>query len=150
VTLRTVVDHVYELHAPLAEDRGITLITEVEPGLPKVSADPSLLFEGVSNMVDNALKFTPAGGRVTVRLVRRPEGPRIEVADNGPGVAPEEREAVLTRFYRSQRTRVQPGSGLGLSIVLAIARLHHFTLTLDDARPGLCIGLDCWPRGLEA
>jgi signal transduction histidine kinase len=150
VTLQTVVDHVFELHAPLAEDRDIALVTDIEAGLPEVFADPSLLFEGVSNLVDNALKFTPSGGRVVIRLGGRPEGPRIEVVDNGPGVAPDEREAVLTRFYRSQRTRVEAGSGLGLSIVLAIARLHHFALTLDDAHPGLCIGLNCWPRGLDA
>jgi signal transduction histidine kinase len=65
-------------------------------------------------------------------------------------VPEDEREAVLNRFYRSQRTRDLPGSGLGLSIVVAIARLHHFTLSLEDAQPGLRIALDCWPRGLEA
>jgi signal transduction histidine kinase len=100
--------------------------------------------------VDNALKFTPPGGRVRLRLVVLEEGPRIEVTDNGPGVAPAERDAVLQRFYRAQRSRTEPGSGLGLSIVSAIARLHHFTLSLDDAKPGLKVTLDCWPRGLEA
>ena len=67
-----------------------------------------------------------------------------------PSRAEGEREAVLKRFYRSQRTRTEPGSGLGLSIVTAIARLHHFRLALEDARPGLRVALDCWPRGLEA
>lgn len=150
VRLQTVLEHVRELHEPLAEDRGVALEAEIAADAPEVSADPTLLFEAVSNLVDNALKFTPAGGQVRLRLLCRPSGPRIEVVDDGPGVPEEEREAVLKRFYRSQRTRVEAGSGLGLSIVTAIARLHHFTLALDDARPGLRVSLDCWPRGLEA
>jgi signal transduction histidine kinase len=148
--LRSVLEHVIELHAPLAEDRGVTLVADFAPNAPDVSADPTLLFEAVSNLVDNALKFTPSGGRVAIRLVTRDEGPRIEVADNGPGVPEGERDAVLQRFYRAQRARTEPGSGLGLSIVTAIARLHHFTLSLDDAQPGLVVALDCWPRGIQA
>jgi signal transduction histidine kinase len=150
VRLRSVLEHVIELHAPLAEDRGVTLAADLAPDAPEISADPTLLFEAVSNLVDNALKFTPAGGKVTVRLTVREEGPRIEVTDNGPGVPEAERDAVLQRFYRAARTRNEPGSGLGLSIVTAIARLHHFTLVLEDAKPGLRVALNCWPRGFEA
>ena len=150
VRLQSVLEHVVELHEPLAEDRGVSLVAEIAADAPEVSADPTLLFEAVSNLVDNALKFTPSGGRVTLRLILRPDGPRIEVADNGPGVPEGEREAVLQRFYRAQRARTEPGFGLGLSIVTAIARLHHFTLSLEDARPGLLVALDCWPRGFEA
>jgi signal transduction histidine kinase len=150
VHLQSVLEHVLELHEPLAEDLDVALDCEITPGAPAVSADPALLFEAVSNLVDNALKFTPAGGRVRLRLLTREEGPRIEVVDNGPGVPEGEREAVLKRFYRAQRTRTEPGSGLGLAIVTAIARLHHFSLSLDDARPGLRVALDCWPRGLDA
>jgi len=150
VRLQDVLEQVFELHDPAAEDLGVTLEARITPDAPTVFADPALLFEAVSNLVDNALKFTPRGGRVLLRLLTREEGPRIEVVDNGPGVPEGEREAVLNRFYRSQRTRDLPGSGLGLSIVVAIARLHHFTLSLEDAEPGLRIALDCWPRGLEA
>lgn len=150
VRLQSVLEHVIELHEPLAEDRGVVLATDITADAPEVSADPTLLFEAVSNLVDNALKFTPRGGRVTVRLAVREEGPRIEVADNGPGVPEAEREAVLQRFYRAARSRTDPGLGLGLSIVTAIARMHHFTLVLDDARPGLLVALNCWPRGLDA
>lgn len=150
VRLQPLMEHVLELHEPLAEDLGVALLCEADAEAPSVSADPGLMFEAVSNLVDNALKFTPAGGRVTLRLLRGEEGPRIEVVDNGPGVPEDEREAVLNRFYRAQRARTTPGSGLGLSIVSAIARLHHFALSLDDARPGLRVSLNCWPRGLEA
>ena len=150
VRLQSVLEHVIELHEPLAEDRGVDLASEIAADAPAVSADPTLLFEAVSNLVDNALKFTPRGGRVCLRLTTRAEGPRIEVADNGPGVPEAERDVVLQRFYRAARARTEPGSGLGLSIVTAIARLHHFTLVLEDARPGLRVALNCWPRGIEA
>jgi signal transduction histidine kinase len=149
VRLQSVLEHVVELHEPLAEDRGVVLAADIAADAPEVSADPTLLFEAVSNVVDNALKFTPRGGKVSVRLAVREEGPRIEVADNGPGVPEDERDAVLQRFYRTQRARAEPGSGLGLSIVAAIARLHHFTLVLEDAHPGLRVALNCWPRGIE-
>ena len=141
VRLQSVLAHVIELHEPSAEDRGVALAADIAPDAPEVRADPTLLFEAVSNVVDNALK---------IRLVTRPEGPRIEVADNGPGVPEAERDAVLQRFYRAERARTEPGSGLGLSIVTAIARLHHFTLVLEDAKPGLKVALNCWPRGMEA
>jgi signal transduction histidine kinase len=149
VRLQSVLEHVVELHEPLAEERGVILAADIAADAPTVSADATLLFEAVSNLVDNALKFTPRGGEVSLRLVAREEGPRIEVADNGPGVAEAERGAVLQRFYRAARTRNEPGSGLGLSIVTAITRLHHFTLALEDARPGLRVALNCWPRGID-
>lgn len=149
VDLAEVLQHVFELHEPQAEDRGVALAAEIAADAPPALADPELIFEAVSNLVDNALKFTPAGGEVRLRLARRPQGPRIEVADTGVGLPQEEREAVLQRFYRARRTRETPGSGLGLSIVAAIARLHHFTLSLEDAAPGLRVALDCWPRELE-
>ena len=95
--------------------------------------------------MDNAIKFTPAGGRVLIRAGVGPQGPRVDVVDNGPGVPPEEREAVLQRFYRSARDRQRPGSGLGLSLVAAIARLHGFAFELADARPGLRATLYCRP-----
>jgi signal transduction histidine kinase len=149
VRLQSVIEHVIELYEPLAEDRGVALAAEIAPDAPEVSADATLLFEAVSNLVDNALKFTPPGGKVTVRLVVRDEAPRIEVEDNGPGVPQAERDVVLQRFYRAARARTEPGSGLGLSIVTAIARMHHFTLALEDAQPGLRVALNCWPRGIE-
>jgi len=149
VRLQSVLEHVMELHEPLAEDRGVVLAADIAPDAPEISADPTLLFEAVSNVVDNALKFTPRGGKVSLRLAVLDEGPRIEVADNGPGVPQAEREAVLQRFYRAARTRHEPGSGLGLSIVTAIARLHHFTLVLEDARPGLRVALNCWPPSVD-
>jgi signal transduction histidine kinase len=137
-TLRQVAD----LYQPLAEDDGVRLTVASSPGAT-VEADPKLLFEAISNLVDNAIKFTGAGGGVKLELIAGPDGPLIVVQDNGPGVPAEERTAVLQRFYRSERDRLTPGSGLGLSIVAAIVRLHRFRLELQDANPGLRVVIDC-------
>jgi len=133
---------VAELYQPLAEDAGLRLDVASTPGLT-VEADGKLLFEAISNLVDNAIKFTPSGGGVRLQLDGLAGGPRITVQDNGPGVPQEERSAVLQRFYRSERDRLTPGSGLGLSIVAAIVRLHRFRLALEDAGPGLRVVIDC-------
>jgi len=143
VQLEPLLGDLVELYAPVAEDRGQTLALRVS-STPPIQADRELLFEALSNLLANALKFTPDGGRVTLGLSATAEGPRLEVSDTGPGIAADERESVLQRFYRSRRDERTPGSGLGLSIVAAVARLHEFRLSLTDAEPGLRIAMDCW------
>jgi signal transduction histidine kinase len=135
------VRQVVELYGPVAEAREVRLEAEVQDG-PMIEADPKLLFEALSNLVDNAIKFTPSGGGVRVKVEA---GPRLVVEDNGPGVPESEQAAVLQRFYRGERDRMTPGSGLGLSIVSAIVRLHGFVLRLEDAQPGLRAAIDCAP-----
>jgi signal transduction histidine kinase len=130
-----------ELYGPLAEAREVKLEAETPPA-PTIAADAKLLFEALSNLVDNAIKFTPPGGRVRVKVEA---GPLLVVEDNGPGVPEGEQAAVLQRFYRGERDRLTPGSGLGLSIVSAIVRLHGFALRLEDAHPGLKAVIDCAP-----
>ena len=103
--------------------------------------DPSLLFEAIGNLVDNALKFTPAGGSVEVRTLAENGRIGVEVSDTGPGIPPHEREAVLRRFYRVEQSRNTPGMGLGLALVSAIARLHSMDLVIVDATPGCRITL---------
>jgi signal transduction histidine kinase len=144
-SLEQVVEDVAALYEPVAEAAGVALEIETHAMAP-VQGDPGLLFEAVGNLVDNAIKFTPAGGRALVRAGPGPSGPRIDVVDNGPGVPEAEREAVLQRFYRSARDRQRPGSGLGLSLVAAIARLHDFRFELADAGPGLRATLYCRPE----
>jgi signal transduction histidine kinase len=149
VELERIIQQIGELFEPVAADRGIELLVEAEePAV--IQADGELIFEAMSNLVDNALKFTPSGGKVVLRLTRAPEGPRIEVCDTGPGVPADERASVLQRFYRSARDQTQPGSGIGLSIVAAIVGLHDFGLELEDAGPGLRIGINCWPRLMQS
>jgi signal transduction histidine kinase len=140
--LAEIVERAAELYQPLADEAGVNLATRVEE-TAEIEADPRLLFEAVSNLVDNAIKFSPPGGAVEIAVVGNEGRPRLSVCDCGPGIAEDERAAVLQRFYRSERDRLAPGSGLGLSITSAILRLHGFELRLEDAQPGLCASIIC-------
>lgn len=140
--LGAILERAAELYQPLAEEAGVRItVAAARPAV--VEADPKLLFEAVSNLVDNAIKFTGGGGRVQLRLDAGADGPRIIVQDDGPGVPADERTAVLQRFYRSERDQLTPGSGLGLSIVAAIVRLHRFRLELQNSAPGLRVVIEC-------
>ena len=97
--------------------------------------DGDLLFEAVANLVDNAVKYTPPSGRVGLELS---PGPLVRVWDTGPGIPPEDRDAVMRRFTRVDRSRHLPGTGLGLSLVAAIARLHGFALEIGAREGGGC------------
>ncbi|MCP3721022.1 ATP-binding protein [Paraburkholderia sp. CNPSo 3281] len=123
----------------------------------EIHGDRALLFEAFNNLIDNAIKFAPQGGVVSVTLCSTPLGPLLEVAHNGPGIAPGERAAVLQRFDRGEAVRHIAGSGLGLCVVAAVMRVHDFTLRIDDARelagekpggPGTRMSVECWPRSL--
>jgi signal transduction histidine kinase len=101
--------------------------------------DAQLMVEALSNLVDNAIKFSPAGGDVVVSVIcgeaEREGDVVIEVRDDGPGIPPEQVEAVVRRFDRGAASPAVPGSGLGLSVVAAIAHLHQYTLELAASRP---------------
>ena len=131
-----VVRGVAELYDPLAEDKGLALALTVAEGA-RIAADESLLFEAVSNLVDNAIKFAPPGSTIDLTLAADPAGVAIAVRDRGAGIPAGERERVLRRFERGAEAAMAPGSGLGLSLVAAIAQLHGFALLLEDAEPGL-------------
>ena len=119
-----------ELHRPTAEDRGIDLVCDVRPVSP-IEGDASLLIEALSNLIDNAMKFGPPSGRVTVSLEEDDGRIVVAVADDGSGVPVGERTLVTQRFYRGRHDC--EGAGLGLSLVKAIADLHGFTLGFADA-----------------
>jgi signal transduction histidine kinase len=143
VDLGRTLQQVHELYAPLAEDQQQQFVFEAEQGLI-VQADPDLLFEALGNLVGNAIKFTPPGGRVVLRVARSgPELAHIEVVDSGPGIPEEQRHAVWQRFYRGEGNRDPGGHGLGLSIVAAIAKLHDFELRIDGDDMGTCMVMDC-------
>jgi len=137
VTLKDIIMAVVELYDATAEANGVTLAVDVV-GEPTTLGDKDLLASATANLVDNALKY---GGKAatTVRVGAREdrEGVSIVVKDEGPGIAPEERAKVVTRFYRLDRSRSLPGNGLGLAIVTAISHLHGGRLSLEDAAPGL-------------
>jgi signal transduction histidine kinase len=145
VALPALVRDLYDLYAPLAEEKGIAMQVTVAPLTP-IHADGALLFEAFSNLLDNAIKFAPQGGEVRIELREGSHGPQFAVSDNGPGIASAERDAVLGRLYRSERTRHLPGTGLGLGIVSAIVKLHDFRLAIGGGHPGTTITVDCWPQ----
>jgi signal transduction histidine kinase len=147
IQLEELVRDVSDLYEPLAESRSIALAVEIS-AVPVVHGDRALLFEALSNLLDNALKFTPAGGAVRVTLAQTRDGPQVEVTDNGPGIPAEERHAVMQRFYRGEHTRHIAGSGLGLGIVSAVLRVHDFSARIGSAEPGTRVTIECWPHTL--
>jgi signal transduction histidine kinase len=132
VALAALVREVADLYEPIAEDKAISLVVQSQREL-NVYGDRDLLVEAVANLVDNAIKFTPAGGRVEIELLRNDHEMIVRVRDTGLGISEYEREAVLRRFYRSESMRHTSGLGLGLNLVAAIAKLHGFRFTI---RPG--------------
>jgi len=95
------------------------------------------LFQAFANLLDNAIKYTPAQGRISIELTHRHKRPYVIIADSGPGIPGQERDKVFRRFYRLEHSRGQPGNGLGLSLVAAVAKLHDIELDLADNAPGL-------------
>ena len=129
VHLAPVVREVGDLYEPIAQDKHVTLKVEtVDQAI--VHGDRDLLFEAVANLVDNAVKFTPGGGRVALSLLHRKGESFIRISDTGPGIPEIEREAVTKRFYRSDKSRNTEGLGLGLSLVAAIVKLHGVRFTI--------------------
>lgn len=136
VEMSEVVEELADLYQALAEENGVVLDTEIEQNVV-VMGDGHLISQAAANLLDNALKYVPQGGRVAIVLRSEAAGVRLEVADNGPGIPPEKRAAVVDRFVRLDASRHKPGSGLGLSLVAAVAEWHGAHLSLNDNKPGL-------------
>ena len=124
------------LYAPAFDDSGHPFATDIEPGL-WLSGDPQLIFRLFANLLDNAVRHTPAGTRIALGAKARSGRIKIVVADGGGGIPEEDREKVFRRFYRREQSRTTPGSGLGLALASAIAELHGATISLEDNGPGL-------------
>jgi signal transduction histidine kinase len=129
---------IVEIYEPVAEEQGARLEARAEDGL-MVSGNRELLGQALVNLVDNALKYGAGGAdkRVEVSAARVGCDVEIAVADRGPGIASADRERVVGRFVRLENSRTRPGSGLGLSLAAAVARLHHGALRIEDNAPGL-------------
>lgn len=144
VSLHEMLREVCDIYEPIAENKNIGL--RVEAGHPlNVRGDRDLLLEAVANLVDNAIKFTPEGGSVDLQLLRGAGETIVRVSDTGPGISEQEREAVLRRFYRSDKVRSTPGVGLGLNLVAAIVKLHGFRLAIHSG-PGGRLEIICPDR----
>jgi signal transduction histidine kinase len=133
---RQLLQELFDFYLPLAEEGRVSLHLKVADQLPALVGDRALLFEALSNLLSNSIKFTPAGGEVLI--IARAEGDTtlIEVQDTGPGIPSAERDAVFKRFYRSESGNPQHGFGLGLSIVAAIVNLHGFRLRIGSSPSG--------------
>lgn len=135
----TSMQDVFDLYEPAAELRGATLEAEIEPGLVALG-HRELVCRAVGNLIDNALKHGATSvGPSRIVVAARAQGAVVEivVSDNGEGVPAQDRTRVIERFVRLEKARSAPGSGLGLALVAAVARLHRSSLTLEDAAPGL-------------
>ncbi|HET8997634.1 MAG TPA: ATP-binding protein, partial [Acetobacteraceae bacterium] len=129
-----------ELYEAVAEEKGVTLTAEIPERLPAYG-DRELIQQAVANLLDNAVKFSPAGGTVRLRAGAVPNGVEVAVIDEGPGIPQEDLKRATERFFRGESARSTPGAGLGLALVQAVAQLHGGTLRLEDARPGLAARL---------
>jgi signal transduction histidine kinase len=144
VAMYDMLREVCDVYEPIAEDKTIELSVKIV-AKAQVRGDRDLLFEALANLVDNAIKFTPEGGRVGIELLRGNSETIVRITDSGPGINQQETEAVLRRFYRSDKIRNTPGVGLGLNLVAAIAKLHGFRLVIHPG-PGGRVELLCPDR----
>lgn len=140
IDLAVIVEDVTDLYLPLAEDRDIRfdVLNDVDA---HVHGNTSLIAQAVANLVDNAIKFTPQGGAVAISVTKEDGCWAVSIADSGPGIPPEYHEKVLGRLFRLDQSRSTPGSGLGLSLVAAVAKSHNLGLKLSDNAPGLKVSL---------
>jgi signal transduction histidine kinase len=146
VDLGQLCGHAVEFYVPAAEVKDITLTYQDEAGSLHAAGDQLLLAQAVNNLIDNALKYTPAGGTVTVSTTRPDnEAAAVVVKDSGPGMTETQQARATERFFRGDASRGTPGVGLGLSLVQAVARLHGGTLEFADCHPGLAATIS-FPR----
>lgn len=147
--LSAIVSDIAELYEPAAEEEGFALSAKIDGNL-KVNGNRELLSQMVSNLIDNALKYGAAkdgsDNKIEVNATRKNGLVVLSVGDHGTGIDPSQRKKVLQRFYRLEKSRNLPGSGLGLSLVNAIAKMHGATLNLEDNNPGLKVVLEI-PEG---
>lgn len=137
--LRPLIAGLVDVYEPSAEESGHHLVLAPGEGPAKVHGERNLLGQVAANLIENALRHTPAGSTITVAVTDHPDGARLTIRDDGPGVPEAERGNVLRRHYRLESSRTSEGSGLGLSLVAAICDLHGATLSLDDNAPGLVV-----------
>jgi signal transduction histidine kinase len=130
-----------EVYQPIAEEAGAVLHSETGSGIT-IKGHRQLLAQAIANLLDNAVKFSPQGGSIVLSVTAGFQGgAKLTVADSGPGIPEAERARVLQRFVRLDDSRNTPGSGLGLSLVAAVAKLHGIHLVLGDNAPGLKVTL---------
>jgi signal transduction histidine kinase len=140
VDLNLLVRDVVELYEPLAEEKQQNLAIQLNT-VPALAGDRNLLFQAIANLLDNAIKYTPPQGIIHMAVIEDSQAVRVIIADSGPGIPEAAREKVFQRFFRLDASRATPGSGLGLSLVAAVAKLHGIKISLEGNKPGLRVTL---------
>jgi signal transduction histidine kinase len=146
IELPNVVGDALELYSVMAEERDISISTELEAGA-NITGDRDLIFQLIVNLLDNAIKYTPANGTIAVSVANGPENVVLSVADTGPGIPEDQLDKVTHRFYRIDSSRGEDGSGLGLSLVRAVAAHHGAELQLTNLPKGLKVNVIFARRG---
>lgn len=142
VDVNEALSDVCEVYSDVAQDAGMSLSYPHEAKPVMIVGDRDLLTQMIANLLENSIRHCPKGATITATLQNEGATNHLTIADNGPGIPQAERENVLRRLYRLEQSRTTPGSGLGLSLVKAIADLHGATLVLDDNHPGLRAAID--------
>lgn len=142
VDLSEIIKTCTELYDPAINDSGHKLISNITPDDYRVLGDRNLLLQMLANLIENALHHTPEGSEIAIGLSHKDDRILLSVSDNGPGIPENEMQNVLMRLYRLDRSRNTPGSGLGLSLVSVVARIHSAELKLEDNDPGLRISME--------
>ena len=137
-SLSAICDDLAELYDVMTEEGEHSFEAHIERGLD-IMGNRQLIAQAITNLLDNAVKYTPSGGHITLTAEQRGENIHVSVGDNGNGIPPDKRDDVLKRFVRLDSARSTPGNGLGLSLVSAIVALHNGSLQLHDNKPGLRI-----------
>jgi signal transduction histidine kinase len=138
LSLSDLLERICEMYRPVAEDEHYELTCDIEKDV-RIRGDAELLTQLFSNLIENAIRHTPCGTRILIRLRAEGGAAAASIEDNGPGIPADERDKVFRRFYRLTSSRSTPGNGLGLALVAAIAHLHHAKIELEDGQPGLCV-----------
>lgn len=146
--LARIVQETADSYQPVAEEKGVDLTISIA-NTGTIVGDRQLMIEALVNLVDNAVKFTPKAGQVSLVLAGTPARPVITVCDTGPGIPIAARSAVFQRFYRADASRTTHGNGLGLSLVAAVVDLHRFSIRLGENNPGCRVELLCWDDDLQ-
>ena len=138
VNLATLARELVELYTPEAGERSVALSYRgVDAAM--IRGNRQLLAQALVNLIENAIKYVPSGGSIEVSVDREHDAVVLVVADNGPGIPAEDRQRILQPFVRLDRDREQVGSGLGLSLVATVMRLHRASIELLDNEPGLLV-----------
>ncbi|MXZ80837.1 MAG: HAMP domain-containing protein [Gammaproteobacteria bacterium] len=136
IEISVLLKDIVEFYEPLAEEKEQTVVASLEPDVTSYG-DRNLLFQAFANIVENAIKYTPEQGTISITLNRSDDHVTVVITDSGPGIPESEMEGVFVRFHRLDQSRNSPGSGLGLSMAKAIITLHRGTITPQDNEPGL-------------